>query len=345
MLIRKDFSKALKEQVHRYGKTLSRPTTTALFWQARKDGGGGAWGLFNNGAAIDSYFDMQNVSYATCDISASEDVKEFYITIATDDSSKYSANPLTAGKHHEIKIPCNLTKRYVNPLLTMGGVCNEGATIVPSNFTFYDKDGKEIVPKIVDKKDIEDKKEIFDENVTTEGLEWTPTGIMTWAENGPDKVSIKLENMGFTGLTAGCNDAGGWAGFGIGMISSDGSKTEKYIDVTKVKSVEFDVYSRQDGEFKFVIQSGKETKDEFMVKTQAFETVHMKLETTDGKHKNWTNFLYMFDSITGYSADTPIVITNLVFKDKDGNAITNFTTRLNTGEDVFNTPVTDLGDF
>ena len=312
---------------------------------------GGAWGLFNNGAAIDSYFDMQNISYATCDIKASEDIKEFYVTIAADVSSKYSANPLTSGKH-EIKIPCNLTKRYVNPILTMGGACNEGATIVPSNFTFYDKDGKEIVPKIVDKKDIENKKDIFDENDTTQGLEWMPTGMMTWTANGSDKISfLKLENMGFTGLTVGCTSNPSWAGFGIGMISSDGSKIEKWIDVTKVHTVEFDVYSVQDGQFKFVFQSGKDTKDEFEVETKAFETLHKELTISDEKHKNWTNYLYLLDAINGYSTDAPIVLTNLVFKDKEGNAITNFATRLNCGsvdtdeDKIYNTSVTDLGDF
>ena len=314
---------------------------------------GGAWGIFDNGSAMDFYFDLTDVAYATCNIETDADVKDFYITIAGEDSSKYSEATIQTGAH-QIRILCNLEKKFVNPIITMGGLAEEGTIITPSRFAFYSEAGNEIVPAIVPKSEVPagGLSGGNDGSNDSEDIEFMPTGMMTWADWGSDKVVVgSLEKMGFEGIKVWCNNPGSWAGLGVGMISYDGSKTENVIDLSQIKIVEFDAESISPTEFSFVLEDGgfngggQKVKTEIKVKTTEWsEKIHVSYEIKEN-HKKWAQFLYMLDGIVGFDSDNRLEITNLVFKDADGNRITNFVTRMNDGSDMSDTEVTDMGDF
>ena len=128
-----------------------------------KGGGGyfaGVFGALENAAEIPGvYYDWSNVSYAEYEVRASEEVAGFRITLTGPEASS------DATKQATIKLTTNWQKKRISAyydkiqtgfvaLLFCGGDTEPKATvdtiIYIRNFTFYDANGNEVVPQLVE---------------------------------------------------------------------------------------------------------------------------------------------------------------------------------------------------
>ncbi len=112
---------------------------------------GGAFGAFDFGSDYGAAFDMSAVAYAVCTVECDDDIPGFYIRLGDSDKDGIQKKDLKEGENMvRIEFLRKKNKKAVNPLFAFGGGSAPEARVKIKNFTFYGKNGKEVVPQLVE---------------------------------------------------------------------------------------------------------------------------------------------------------------------------------------------------
>lgn len=113
---------------------------------------GGAFGAFDFGNDYGAAFNMQSVAYATCVVECDDDIPGFYIRLGESDKDGIQKRDLKEGENKiRIDFLRKKNKKAVNPLFAFGGGSAPEARVKIKDFTFFAKNGKEVVPQIVER--------------------------------------------------------------------------------------------------------------------------------------------------------------------------------------------------
>ena len=112
---------------------------------------GGAFGAFDFGNDYGAAFDMSAVAYAVCVVECDDDIPGFYIRLGDSDKDGIQKKDLKEGENMvRVEFLRKKNKKAVNPLFAFGGGSAPEARVKIKNFTFYGKNGKEVVPQLVE---------------------------------------------------------------------------------------------------------------------------------------------------------------------------------------------------
>jgi len=143
------------------------------------------------------------------------------------------------------------------------------------------------------------------------------TGCFIWTAKGPEKLSLSFDESNISVCAPdGCGD---WGGFGLGRINQEGTAFIASSDLSTLASVEFDVVAGINATC--IIQIGDRPEQDLVV------TTTKQHKTINVSGMGLSNYIITFQGIHVFNSEAKkLQITNLVFKDADGNQITTFGT-------------------